>query len=169
MCITVCPKLSHVYYCMSKPKPCVLPVSQVSPISKCCHAAKHSMKHCMEKCWKRIRVWTHNRHPTPHPYGWSVGCLLWVFWEKLLHKVLVICITIMVIPLFYSYICTSILNVADAIFQYFSTMSIFVPVGLLKGRSSKKLHLFKMILCIFVEIFGVTNIVRLHVYWYPLI
>ena len=66
-----------------KPGPCVLPVSQLSPISTFCHAAKHSIKHCMEKCWKQIRVWTHNRHPTPHPYGWSVGCLLWVFWRKI--------------------------------------------------------------------------------------
>ena len=47
----------------------VLPqVSMHSPRNKvwCCYKSDDFLKN------------THNRHPTAHPWGWGVGCLLWV-------------------------------------------------------------------------------------------
>ena len=40
-----------------------------------------SVKHCLME----IKLWTHNKHPIAHPWGWAIGCLLWAFYEKTDH------------------------------------------------------------------------------------
>ena len=43
----------------------------------------YRIQHCSDWIRTYIRVWTHKRHPIPHPYGWAMGCLLWEIVRKL--------------------------------------------------------------------------------------
>ena len=45
--------------------------------------SKYFIELIFDKSTQYVALWTHKRHPIPHPFGRAMECLLWVLQQKL--------------------------------------------------------------------------------------